>query len=362
MASSVITTLAELNSMSRDWDALATTAASPLLDFDWFVSCAEALHDERDLRIVTTHDRGRLTGVAPLARESGGPGRHLVLLGTACLYEPSAWLYSSPAALAELTLAVLQMGTPLLLQRIPATSGMPDNLVAVMRGRGLTIVRTTSPSLGVATHGSWDDYRSRISRRTLSSLSKGLAHAEAALGPSCVEEIEPRPEDVGQLLEGFADLEGSGWKGRRGSSIGQRADLAAFFHGYCKRAAERGRLRVTRLSYGSRIAATEIAVDAYGRRWGLKIAYRDELAMYSPGLQVVHASVRAALERGLEAYEFLGIAEDWQRRWRPDERQYRLIAFYPWNISGLVGVCNDLGGAILRRISGGKSRASYSAD
>lgn len=362
MASSIVTTLAELNALRPEWDVLAETAASPMLDHDWFVSCAEAFHDETDLRIVTTRKRGELTGVAPLVRGPGGPGRHLVLLGVARLYEPSGWLYSSPAALDELTSAVLQMRAPLLLQRIPAASHMTSRMLDLTRGRGLTIVRKTSPSLGVDIHGSWDAFLSRMSRRTLSSLSKGLAGAETALGPICVEELDPRPHDVRQLLEMFADLERSGWKGHRGSSIGQRADLTAFFLGYCKRAAERGRLRVTRVTYGSLVAAAEIAVDVYGRRWGLKIAYREELAPYLPGLQVVHASVRAAFERKLDAYEFLGAAEDWQRRWQPAERQYRLIVVYPRSVSGLAGACRDVAGVFLGRLGRVKSAAKWSSD
>lgn len=362
MASSIVTTLAELNALRPEWDALAVTAASPMLDHDWFLSCAEAFHGESDLRIVTTRTRGELTGVAPLVRGPGRLGRHLVLLGAARLYEPSGWLYSSPAALDELTSAVLQMRAPLLLQRIPAASHMTSRILDLTRGRGLTIVRTTSPSLGVDIHSSWDVFLSRMSRRALNSVSKSIASAEAALGPSCVEELEPRPRDVGQLLEMFSELERSGWKGRQGSSIGQRADLTAFFHEYCNRAAERGRLRVTRVIFGSRVAAAEIAVDVYGRRWGLKIAYRDELAPYLPGLQVVHASVRAAFERKLDAYEFLGGAEGWQRRWQPAERQYRLIVVYPWSVSGLAGACRDVAGVLLGRLGRLKSAAKWSSD
>ncbi len=181
MATSIVTSIADLSSLRSEWNALAEKAACPLLDHDWFLSCAEALHDERDLRIVTTREHGALTGVAPLVCESGGPGQHLVLLGAALLYEPSGWLYSSRAALSALTSAVLQLGAPVMLQRIPAASDMPGALAAHTRGRGLTIVRTISPSHGIDTRGSWDEFCSRMSRRTLGSLSKSLANAERVL-------------------------------------------------------------------------------------------------------------------------------------------------------------------------------------
>lgn len=78
----------------------------------------------------------------------------------------------------------------------------------------------------------------------------------------------------------FALIECSGWKGRQRSSLAHRDDLAAFFLNYCTRASELDRLRITLLYFGPEVAAAEIAIDAYGRRWGLKVAYREDLARF----------------------------------------------------------------------------------
>ena len=322
-----------------------------MLDHSWVVSCAETLHEERNLRLVITRAQGSLTGVAPLALEAGGLGRHLVLLGGSRLYEPGGWLFSSEAALAELTAAVIDLRAPLLLHRVPSDSRLTGTLDALPRSRGVTVMRRASPSLAVNTSGTWSEYRSSLSRRTLRKFSDGLVAAERALGPAHIEQLQPSPSDVGPLLEMFAELEQSGWKGRQGSSIGQRQDLARFLEVYCSRAAERRSLRIMKLSFGSQVAAAEISVDAHRRRWGLKIAYREALAVYSPGLQLTHASIRAAFEGGMTAYEFLGSAEDWQRRWRPETREYRMILTYPWSLPGLFGFCRDAGTALWRRVA-----------
>jgi CelD/BcsL family acetyltransferase involved in cellulose biosynthesis len=333
-----------------------------MLDHDWVVSCAEAFHDERDLLVVVTREQGVLSGVAPLARERIGFGRHLVLPGAARLYEPGGWLFSSEAALAELIAAVVGLRYPMLLHRVRSDSRLTEALAALPRTRGLTILRHASPSFAVDTSGTWTEQCSRLSRRTLRRFSDGLAAAERALGPAYIDQLEPSPVDVEPLLETFAELEISGWKGRRGSSIGQRRDLARFLKAYCRRVAERRELRVTTLSFGSQVAAAEIAVDAYGCRWGLKTAFREALAAYSPGLHLVHASIRAAAERGLAAYEFLGSAEDWQRRWRPETRDYHVILTYPWTLPGLFGICRDAGTALWRQAARRLSRQAPETD
>jgi len=351
MASSVVTSIDGIQALRSEWEPLASLAGSPMLDHEWVISCAEALHEERQLRLVVTRARGTLSGVAPLVLEVGGPGRHLVLLGGSRLYEPGGWLFSTEAALAELTAAVIDLGAPLLLHRIPSDARLAGSLTALPRTRGVTILRRASPSLAVNTSGTWSDYCSRLSRRTLRKFSDGIVAAERALGPAHIEQLQPGPADVGPLLEMFAELELSGWKGRQGSSIGQRQDLARFLEVYCRRAAERRELRIMMLSFGSQVAAAEISVDAYGRRWGLKIAFREALAVYAPGLQVVHASIRAAFEGGMTAYEFLGSAEEWQHRWRPETREYQMILTYPWSLPGLFGVCRDSGTALWRRVA-----------
>jgi CelD/BcsL family acetyltransferase involved in cellulose biosynthesis len=168
-------------------------------------------------------------------------------------------------------------------------------------------------------------------------------------------ESYPAAGEVDAVLNAFAAVERSGWKGRRGASLAKRPDLRGFFRRYCRRAAERKRLRVMALSFGAEAAAMELSVEAYDRIWQLKIRYCDAFAQYYPGLLVTEASVRSSLDRHLEAYEFLGVAEPWEQRWQPDERDCRLVASYPLSARGMVGACRDVAGAVVRHA---RSRAA----
>ena len=158
-------------------------------------------------------------------------------------------------------------------------------------------------------------------------------------------------------LESFVAIEGSGWKGRRGSDLGSRADLRTFFRSYAHRAAGRGRLQVARLRFGSQVAAAELSVAAYGRMWQLKIGYHEALSAYYPGLHLTSASIEDAFLRGLEAYEFLGSAAPWETRWNPEVRRFQTVVAYPVTAAGLVGAGRDVAASLLRRATA-RSRRS----
>lgn len=337
----MVRSIRQFERLRDEWDALSASSRSPLLEHDWLLSCAEAFYREDDLRIVTARRGQSLAGAVPLADEASPAGRRLMLLGVSRLYEPSGWLVTADSALEELVDRTLALGRPMILQRIPRGSAATRRLLDVPRHRALTLARTTAPALGVNTSGSWDAYNLGLSSHIRSNLQRLRRKAEKALGPVRYVQHEPGRSDVDPLLEKVVEIEGSGWKGRRGSSIGARPDLRQFFQRYCRRAAERRTLRVSMLTFGSRVAAAELSIEAYGRMWQLKIGYDDGAAAYYPGLQLTAASIRTAFDRGLASYEFLGSAATWEEQWRPDVREYQTVAVYPVTALGLTGVCRE---------------------
>ena len=93
----------------------------------------------------------------------------------------------------------------------------------------------------------------------------------------------------------------------------------------------------------------ELGVEAYGRLWGLKIGYDENLSAVAPALQLAHASIHTAFERRLDSYEFLGVSEPWQERWKPSRRDYELAMIYPFSLGGMAGATRDLLAAVSRR-------------
>lgn len=329
------------------WDALARATANPLLEADWILSTAGTIHRERDFRLVAIERGGRLRAAAALASPAGllTPWE---LAGMAALYEPGGVLYEDEAALAALADALRRVGHPVLLARQPAESPVVAALQRAVRRPGVVVVRPTASALAVPTGGAWDAYERTLSSRLTSNV-KRLARRAARSHPVRAEVLAPEPPHVPQLFERFMAIEASGWKGRASSSLLARPALRAFFARYLDRAAAAGRLRVGLLWFGDRLAAAEIAIVAYRRWWQLKIGFDDGCADLYPGLQLTHANVRHVFEAGLEAYEFLGSAADWQRRWNPVERRLATVVAYPPTAAGLLGL-----GADLARHAGGR--------
>jgi CelD/BcsL family acetyltransferase involved in cellulose biosynthesis len=331
------------------WDALADAARNPLLEADWILSGVGTLHHERDFRLIAIERDGRLCAAAPLVASGNGRLRPLELAGMATLYEPGDLLYEDDAALGELAAALLRQGRPLLLARLPAASPAVAAIERAVRRPGLALARQTASALVVPIAGSWDAYEQTLSSRLTSNV-KRLARRAARAHPVRSDVVTPVPAQVPELFDRFMQVEASGWKGRASSSLIARPQLRAFFATYLEHAASTGRLRVAMLWFGDRLAAAEIALVAYNRWWQLKIGYDDACADLYPGLQLTHASVRHAFDAGLEAYEFLGSAAEWERRWNPEERRFVTLAVYPPTVAGAAGLGADLTRHAGRRI------------
>jgi CelD/BcsL family acetyltransferase involved in cellulose biosynthesis len=247
------------------------------------------------------------------------------------------------AALDRLTAAVSALGESVVLERVPVESALCKAFAPGFGRHALTVMRQQSPSHRVPTSEmTWSAYVATLSSRSVSRLRSSWARAEREVGPGVIEQFDPLPGDVDEWLNMFVELEGAGWKGRSRSALATRPKSHAFFSDYCRRLAARRELRVITMTLGGTVAAVELSADTHGRRWALKIAYRESHAVYGPAFHVVHASVRAAFEQGLQGYEFLGVAESWQQRWKPVEQQYCTVAMYRYRAGGLRCAFIDL--------------------
>jgi CelD/BcsL family acetyltransferase involved in cellulose biosynthesis len=244
------------------------------------------------------------------------------------LQEPGGLLYEDDAALDELVRSLVSFGRPLTLERLEAESPEGRALRPHVRRPGVIVIRRTAATLFVRTRADWADYLGHLSSRITVNLPR-LRKRAARVGNVRVEMLSPSPDETPALLDTVMAVEASGWKGRGGSAMLSRSDLRGFFGEYAAIEARRGRLRIARLWFGERVVATELALVAYGRWWQLKIGYDEAFAEYYPGLQLTHETVRYAFDQGLDAYEFLGSAASWERRWNPEERSHELVVVYP---------------------------------
>jgi CelD/BcsL family acetyltransferase involved in cellulose biosynthesis len=346
----VLRSLEQFEAIGDEWNRLAAPRATPLLEHEWLVCCARAFHEAHSLRVVTVRRGGRLAAAAPLVAAPRGGIERLELVGMTALREPGGLLYEDEAALGELLRALVSLGVPITLERLEAGSAVGRALPAHLPRPGVLVRRRTVSTLFVPVRGEWAVYAKGLSSRITGNLPR-LRKRAARLGEVRVELLQPTPEETPALLETVMTVEAAGWKGRGGSAMLARPDLRAFFGAYARSAARAGRLRICRLWFGARVAAAELAIVAHRRWWQLKIGFDDTFGEFYPGLQLTHESIRHAFEQQLEAYEFLGSAADWERRWNPQERDHELIVVYPRTPAALWGLTVDGCGTMVRRVA-----------
>ena len=344
----VLRSYTELDALRSEWTALAESFRSPLVDHDWFMCAAQSLHREEDLRIVTVREHGVLTAVAPMAVSESQ--KHLVLLGSSRLYEPGAWLFTSPSGLRHLADALVGIGHAIVLDRIPARSAASELLPQMLRWQALAIRRPTTKSYAVRTDQPWESYCATLLSRTRRKFAAKRARAERERGRVDIGHTVPAAHEACHAVAMFADVESGGWKARCGTALCKQPDLLQFYQLYAARAAALGRLRLAVLRIDDVPAAVELSVEAYGRLWQLKVAYDEQFAAFSPGLLLVHSSIAATNAAGLNSYEFLGSAEPWQEQWRPQARTYELAAIYPLNRNAIATALHDVTAHISRRL------------
>ena len=102
----------------------------------------------------------------------------------------------------------------------------------------------------------------------------------------CTAEVLSQGTDLDAALEEFLRLEASGWKGERGTALASRSGDAAFFDRSCASLHEAGRLQLWRFGTPDRTAAMACAVIAGDTVFHLKVAYDEEFAHFSPGVQL----------------------------------------------------------------------------
>ncbi len=120
-----------------------------------------------------------------------------------------------------------------------------------------------------------------------------------------VEDMSDDPEGLATFLA----LEASGWKGREGTALASEPGHAAFFRETCEGLQEAGRLEIIALVADGRPIAMKCNGLAGDRVYGLKQAYDESMAAYSPGRLLDVDTMRSFHAReGAAVFDTIGSA------------------------------------------------------
>jgi len=344
----VITDIQEMRPLKKQWDRLAKSFKTPLLQYEWFIACAEFLCQPGYLRIVVDCARGEITALAPIALMVNNGIERLEILGAAILDEPTGFIYSNEDSLGKVINAIGRMGKPLLLRGLRTGSPEVDTLCRSNTGKYFLKSVAGSPFFDV--RETWDEYLPRMTsdnRNHLKRKQKQLGER----GKIRYEINAPNAENVMSYFEEILRVEASGWKGEKETAMAFDDPLKNFYTAYAIDAARRGCLRFCTLRVDGKPIAIQLAILHSNRFWLLKVGYDAAWKRYSPGVLLTHETIRYAFQHGLDGYEFLGHDEPWIHRWTRRTHSHIIFRSYPYSIKGIETFARDSIHSILNKMS-----------
>jgi CelD/BcsL family acetyltransferase involved in cellulose biosynthesis len=292
--------LAAMQTVAPAWGALADRALTPNI-----LDCPEmALPALEHLGMLGTlatarDERGELSGALVAIPRRGVPGLPTLLSGDFEGFGPVGTPLLAPAAPQEASRQLLDGlaagGARLLVLRgVAETSPAASALRETVRSSGRRlVVLDRHLRAALATDMPGDAYlAASLSSKKRKELRRQLSRLADELGP--VEfRMHSGPHAVAEAMQAFMDLEDSGWKHRRGTSLKRSPRHGAFFGAAVAAFARKGAADVAVLAAGGRPVAAGIVLSSGRCAWYFKTAYDEALARYSPGVQLTVAITRA---------------------------------------------------------------------
>jgi CelD/BcsL family acetyltransferase involved in cellulose biosynthesis len=301
--------LAELASIASEWRGLAARTLVPNVFYEPAFALAAQPVFGRDVGATLIWSRGatrRLLGLFPARIERYRYGLPWpIVVGWINPYAP--------------------LGMPLI-DREAAEPVLDAWLEHIAGHRPRPLLLPMFPQQGVLASG----FDAALARRGGASTTFGL-HERALLAPAgeragYIEQALPRkklkelgrqlrrlgdddavawdttrdPATIGAALADFLALEATGWKGRAGTAAARSPSIRAFLEAAVLALAHEGKAKIIRLMLAGRAIAALIVLRSGDTAWCWKIAYDEQHARASPGVQLMLEATKAMLaEPGL---------------------------------------------------------------
>jgi len=319
-----LTDPARLAAIAPEWDAMAALDDMPFALSAWLVPWLEAFAPREGARVALLR-RGAAVAAGAALWDSSGVRRGAVMHGLPPYFRIAA---RDEAARARLAAAVVAASPGVLEGRslVPGEATFASLLEAARLAGRWTLLDEQPAALVTETSGSWEDFLASLSSKTRSEL--GRLRRKAAREHELAIDALGVPEDVDAAMERFLALEASGWKGSSGGAILCDPQKERFFRGAARALHAAGLLRLSELRLDGELAAGAFTILHRRRAFTLRVAFDERHRTLGPGFVLLAAMLERCFGLELEAYEFCGAAEDYERRFGAIERPRARIRIY----------------------------------
>jgi CelD/BcsL family acetyltransferase involved in cellulose biosynthesis len=314
-----------VDELAGDWRALCDRdpQALPFARPEYIRSYVRAFESRARLAIATVRYGGELLAVLPFIEERGYlvglPVRRL--RGTAGVHSGRFDLACAPGPEGQSALSALwdfidrKLSFDLIELPLISIPSRARSLMEIASSHGhRTGWWEGSPGPYIAVDGNNDSAGEPWLRATSANFRHKIRRvrrkAEAA-GPLMLSCHESNDQAA---LERFYELEQSGWKGKNGTAIACDPSTRLFYNEIARHGHAFG-FRCYLLTQGDRLVSGYVGLEDQERFLGLKAAYDEGLAQFSPGHLLVAEILKKSVPRGLKRFDFLPPAARWKHDW-----------------------------------------------
>lgn len=329
---------AELGEM---WDALATRIGTPLARHAWFSAVLATLQQHQfELSVVLVWDGAHLVAAAPLMIDKALSPARLVPIDQ-FVGEPFRLLYRDQDALKALAHACAGLRKPFLFRRLETSKTDLALLSSALRSNAAVHCRPRHASVAVQLPIDFESFEASMSSSRRSTIRRKWRAAMQKHGQVLSEFITPELGNVPEQLARIRAIEGSGWKQRSGTALAADPRMDGFVSQLARAFAREGSLVLAYLTIGGRDAACRLILRQQSAWFEIKIGFNEEFARFSPGVLLMHETLREACRTGIGTYAFLGLREGWQDHWPHEATEDFRVATYPFRPSGAFALADD---------------------
>lgn len=326
-----------IDEVSAPWRDLAVRVqAPPFLRPEWIAIYLETFEPDATIDMITVRREGLLIGILPLIRERGSmlgvpvrrlrapvsrewPDRFDILCDPDDDQVVVEAIWNHLATRSDwdvIELADLPEGGPgWSLMRLAEERAWPVGSRVNRRSPFIPIPEAVTDPGAVAPETS-AHFRANLRRR-----KRRLAEH----GPVEVHRTTTFDPD---LFEQFLNLEDSGWKGAKQTSIRSLDRVTQYYRSLIAMAAANGYLAIYTLEAGGETIAMHLGIALFGRYFVPKLAFDESHHEYGPGHLLVNEVLQDCAQRGYSEFDFLGDEAPWKREWTDHVRlHYRAHIF-----------------------------------
>lgn len=318
-----------IDRLAHEWRVLCSEGpcAEPFYRPEWVAAYLRAFEPDAKLVVVIARADGCLRGVLPLVRErgtiNGVPARKLRSAANShsCQFDLVHGVRDA-AEVADLIWRALRdvPGWDVIELRDAPSDGATSLLLEAAR-RDEHLVgawrRSPMPYLALpAADGGPERALAHLSSRHRRML-RGNRRKLEDLGPLTFTRA-PGPDRA--TLDRFYELEGAGWKGEQGSAIACAPERRRFYDVLARTEGLRDAVTIYTLTCGGEPVAMQYGLTQGGTFFGLKAAYDERFARFSPGQLLLEDVTLDLYSRGLRVFDFMGESDDLKSRWCTAER------------------------------------------